>query len=94
MRLRWFASASWTLGLDLSHNRVDGMQTSLLTPDIPYGDRFEQADASLGWQSGQTSFNAGVRNAAAARFQYADPDRLNPRFSTGRLYYAKIRLDW
>jgi len=94
LRLRWFASASWTLGLDLSHNRVDGMQTSLLTPDIPYGDRFEQADASLGWQSGQTSFNAGVRNAAAARFQYADPDRLNPRFSTGRLYYAKIRLDW
>jgi len=35
-----------------------------------------------------------VRNAAATRFQYADPDRLNPRFSPGRLYYAKVRLDW
>jgi len=94
LRLRWFAAAHWTLGLDLSHNLVDGMQTSILTPDIPYGDRFDQADASLGWQSGQASFSAGMRNAAATRFQYTDPDRLNPRFSPGRLYYAKLRLDW
>ncbi|HZW26411.1 MAG TPA: hypothetical protein VFF26_13110 [Gallionella sp.] len=94
LRLRWFASANWTLGLDLSHNKVDGMQTSLLTPDIPYGDRFDQADASLGWQAGPASISAGVRNATAARFQYADPDRLNPRFSPDRLYYAKLKLDW
>lgn len=94
LRLRWFAASHWTLGLDLSRNRVDGMQTSILTPDIPYGDRFNQADASLGWQAGQASFSAGVRNAAATRFQYADPDRLNPRFSPGRLYYARVRLNW
>jgi hypothetical protein len=37
---------------------------------------------------------AGVRNATDQRFQYVEIDKLNPRFSNGRLVYAKFKLVW
>jgi len=62
---------------------------------LPYEDSFDQLDASLDWQiAGPVSLSAGVRNATGGRFQYTDTDPLNPRFSDGRLAYAKLRLVW
>jgi len=100
LTLRWFLDAQWVGNLVLSRNRVVGTQES---PDpllAAYRDSFNQVDASFSWQfrpvlSAQRGLlNLGVRNAADTRFQYADTDRLNPRYSTGRLIYAKINLAW
>ena len=102
LTLRWFASAQWTVNWAWSHNRVTGAHKiadySLPPPSLaflPYQDSFNQLDADLSWQFNRSgSLTAGVRNAADTRFQYADIDRLNPRFSNGRLVHAKLKFDW
>ncbi|MDH4215589.1 MAG: TonB-dependent receptor [Gallionella sp.] len=96
LELRWFAAEKWTAKLAWSRNRVDGtLQTNWFSTLLPYRDSFNQADASLDWQiAGPVSLSAGVRNATGRRFQYTNTDPLNPRFSDGRLAYAKLRLAW
>lgn len=96
LALRWFASAQWTANLAWSHNRVDGMlQTNWFSELLPYQDSFNQVDANLNWQLNRRgSLDAGVRNATDKRFQYTNIDTLNPRFSNGRLVYAKLKFTW
>ena len=102
LALRWFASAQWAANLAWSHNQVTGTHKiadySLPPPYfvfLPYQDSFNQLDADLSWQFNRSgSLAAGVRNATDTRFQYADIDRLNPRFSNGRLVYAKLKFAW
>lgn len=102
LNLRWFASTQWTANMTLSHNQVAGanrvIDPVLGTPTLllPYQDGFNQLDADLSWQfSGQRGLlTAGVRNATDRRFLYADTDRLNPRFSTGRMLYATLKFAW
>jgi hypothetical protein len=88
----------------LSRNWVNGYQKTptrnavlaSLSPISPYGTAFNQADVALLWQlpnrSGQLQL--GVRNLADTRFQYTDPDPLNPRFSIGRIVYGAVKLLW
>lgn len=97
--LRWFASEQWTVHLDWSHNLVAAtMQTSIdpftYTPIlIPYQESFDQMDASLDWQFNKAgSMNIGVRNATDKHFLYTNLDPLNPRFSTARLVYARLKF--
>jgi Flp pilus assembly protein TadD len=94
--IRWFPGEQWTVNLAWSHNRVDGtLQTNWFSTLLPYRDSFNQADASLSWQFNRSgSLAAGVRNAADTRFQYTNIDTLTPRFSNGRLAYAKLKLAW
>lgn len=97
LKIRWFGGAQWTLNLAWSHNRVTGKHKAydpfFNLSLFPYQDGFSQVDADLEWQFAKSgSLAAGVRNAADTRFQYADVDRLNPRFSYGRLVFAKIKL--
>jgi tetratricopeptide (TPR) repeat protein len=98
--LRWFATARWTLNLQLSHNRLSGTQSSTdmttwNTIYPPYRDRYNQLDAQLNWQPAPGSqLTAGVRNASDRRTLYADIDALNPRHAKGRMLYAKVRLNW
>ena len=100
LALRWFASTQWTVNLAWSHNRVTGLQKShdpSFTPVlVAYQESFNQVDANLSWQFNRSrgTLTTGVRNATDTRFQYADLDRLNPRFSAGRLLYAKLQLAW
>jgi tetratricopeptide (TPR) repeat protein len=102
LALRWFASAHLTANLAWSHNRVAGTyrltDPDLFTPTLlsAYRDGFNQVDADMSWQfnGARGLFTAGVRNAADTRFQYVDIDRLNPRFSNGRLWYAKVKNAW
>lgn len=97
LALRWFASAQWTVNLAWSHNRVTGAQKSMDSSSVlfPYQDNFNQLDADLSWQFNRSGLlAAGVRNANDTRFQYADTDPLNPRFSNGRLVYARLKLAW
>ena len=96
LAVRWFASEKWTAHLAWSHNRVTGTQINPLFPILlPYQDGFNQVDADLVWQFAKSgSLTAGVRNAGDTRFKYMDIDRLNPRFSNGRLGYAKIKFAW
>jgi len=102
LALRWFASAQWTVNWAWSHNQAAGTHKirdySLPPPYfvfLPYQDSFNQLDADLSWQFNRSgSLTAGVRNATDTRFQYADIDRLNPRFSNGRLVYAKLKFAW
>jgi Flp pilus assembly protein TadD len=98
--MRWFASARWTANLAWSHNQVTGTQKLY---DASYNfmwlanqDSFNQVDADLSWKfnGSRDVLTAGVRNATDTRFQYADIDKLNPRFSNGRLVYAKLKLAW
>jgi len=99
LALRWFASAQWTADMAWSHNRVDGMYT-LYDPSYnqiypAYHDSFNQLDADLNWQFNRTgSLTTGVRNATDKRAQYTEIDPLNPRFSNGRLVYAKAKFAW
>jgi hypothetical protein len=94
--MRWFASVQWTANFTWSHNQVTGTQLSdpFLPAWLAYQNRFNQADANLNWQFNGTgsSLTAGVRNATDTRFQYYDIDKLNPRFSNGRLVYARFKL--
>ena len=99
LAMRWLAGEQWTVHLAWSHNRVAGTQHSEDSSFAPilvaYEDGFNQLDADLNWQFVKSgSLTAGVRNAADTRFQYMDIDRLNPRFSNGRLAYAKLKLAW
>lgn len=92
--LRWFASARWTANLVFSFNQAGGvLQNTFNTVTVPFREHFNQADTSLSWQLNKAgSVNFGVRNAGNTRFQYTNIDPLNPRFSSGRLVYATIRL--
>ncbi len=103
LALRWFASAQCTVSLTWSHNQVAVTQNiSDYSVPFPYiqvlpefANSFNQLDADLSWQFAKSgSLTAGVRNAADARFKYMDIDTLNPRFSKGRLVYAKFKLAW
>jgi hypothetical protein len=103
LALRWFASAQWTVNLAWSHNWVTGTHKTFMDPinfDYTviypaYQDSFNQADVDLTWQfAAYGMLSAGVRNATDASFQYADIDRLNPRFSNGRLAYARLKITW
>ncbi len=99
--VRWFAGAQWTVNLQWSHNQVNGTLSSdadLITnfpTQVAQQDGFNQLDAELIWQFiKRGSLAAGVRNATDARFQYTEIDKLNPRFSKGRLVYARARFAW
>ncbi len=100
LNLRWFANEQWTMNWAWSHNQVAGTQQSpdpiLFTPIlVAHQDGFNQLDADLSWQFNRTgSLTAGVRNATDTRFQYTEIDPLNPRFSKGRLVYAKLKMAW
>jgi len=96
LAVRWFASEKWTAHLAWSHNRVTGTQINPLLPTLlPYQDGFNQLDADLSWQfNARGLLTAGVRNAADTRFQYAEIDPLNERFSKGRLLYGKLKMAW
>ncbi|MFH0933651.1 MAG: tetratricopeptide repeat protein [Pseudomonadota bacterium] len=94
LELRWFASTQWTLTCAVSHNIVDGTLFSS-TDLLPNESRFNQINADVNWKfGGSASFTAGVRNAANTHFQYTETDKLNPRFSNGRLLYSTLRLNW
>ncbi|MBI3480261.1 MAG: hypothetical protein HY016_07895 [Nitrosomonadales bacterium] len=97
--LRWFAGAQWTANLAWSHNRVAATQQSSdsnfnpILLDVQEG--FDQADASLNWQYNRTAaMDIGVRNATGRSVPYTETDPLIPRFSNGRLAYAKLKLAW
>ena len=99
--VRWFASTRWTANLLLSHNQVAGSQQSLdsITYDrivLPYRSSFNQVDADLSWKfnGARGLLIAGVRNATDMRLHYTDVDKLNPRFSNGRLLYARLKFAW
>jgi hypothetical protein len=98
--MRWMASAQCTLNLAWSHNQVAVTQKLY---DVSYNfigdshqDSFNQADADLSWKFDKSRglLIAGVRNATDTRFQYSEIDPLNPRFSKGRLMYAKLKMAW
>jgi outer membrane receptor protein involved in Fe transport len=99
--IRWFASERCTASLKWSHNHVTGTyrltDPFLFTPTLllPYQDSFNQLDAEVSWKFNRRgSLDAGVRNATNTSFQYTDIDPLIPRFSMGRLTYAKVKLAW
>ncbi|MDO8810642.1 MAG: TonB-dependent receptor [Gallionella sp.] len=94
--IRWFVGAQWTANLALSHNLIDGaLQTNWFATLLPYQSGFNQMDANLSWQLNRRgSLDAGVRNATDKRFQYTNIDTLNPRFSNGRMGYARLKLAW
>jgi outer membrane receptor protein involved in Fe transport len=95
--------AQYSMNFAWGHNRVSGAQKTSNDPanwDFAtvlrgYEDTFNQVDVSLDWQFIKRGLvSAGVRNARDKHFQYADIDRLNPRFSNGRLAYIKARFTW
>lgn len=94
MAMRWFVNAQWTANLTWSHNQVAGTQQSAIL--IPFQDSFNHLDINLGWKfyGPHGVLTAGIRNATDKRVQYADTDPLNPRFSNGRLVYARLKLVW
>ena len=103
--LRWLASSQWTLNLAWSHNRVAATQQStafdaflypITIPDLQdTQESFNQTDANLNWQFNRmASVDIGVRNATNKSFQYVETDPLVPRFSKGRLGYARLSLVW
>lgn len=98
--LHWLASEQWTANLAWSHNLLDATQQMLDAGSQPtimvdVRDRFNQTDASLNWQFNLAgSVDIGVRNASNRGSQYTDIDPLIPRFSKGRLWYAKLKLAW
>jgi hypothetical protein len=97
--LRWLASSQWTANMAWSRNRVAATQQSsdidLNSILLDVQDRFNQTDASLNWQFNRMgSLDFGVRNATGRNFQYTETDPLVPRFSKGRMMYAKLKLAW
>ena len=101
LELRWLAGEQWRVNLKWSHNQVNGTQKSTdLNTFMPillgYQDSFNQVDAGVSWQFNRARdvLIFGVRNAAGTNFKYLDTDPLNPRFSNGRLGYAKLKLAW
>ena len=104
MDVRWFANAQWTVNLTLSHNQ-DASIKNVADYSLPpinirflpvFQESFNQVDASVSWKfyGSRDVLVAGVRNATNSSFQYTDIDPLNPRFSKGRLTYAKLKLAW
>ena len=97
--LRWLPSSQWTANLAWSHNLLAATQQS---SDINFNpilldiqERFNQTDANLNWQFNRTgSLDLGVRNATGRNSQYTETDPLIPRFSKGRLMYARLKLAW
>jgi hypothetical protein len=99
LAMRWSASAQWTANLAWSHSLLDATQQSSDTNFSPVlldiQDRFNQADASLNWQFNRIgSMNMGVRNTSDRSILYTEIDPLVPRFSKGRLWYARLKLAW
>jgi Flp pilus assembly protein TadD len=98
--LRWLAGSQWTANLAWSHNRVAATQQSSSDIDLSpilldVREGFNQTDGSLNWHFSRTgSLDFGIRNATGKRFQYTESDPLIPRFSKGRLVYAKLKLSW
>jgi tetratricopeptide (TPR) repeat protein len=96
--LRWLASSQWTANLAWSHNLLAATQQLYGNPDpVPFDiqESFNQTDASLNWQFNRMgSLDIGVRNATGSSFQYTEIDPLVPRFSKGRLSYARLKLVW
>ena len=101
--MRWFANGQWTVNVKWSHNQVIGNKFlndyTLPFPYqvlLPYQENFNQLDADMSWKFNRSGgiFTAGVRNATDKRYQYVEVDKLNPRFSTGRLLYTKLKLAW
>lgn len=97
--LRWLAGSQWTANLAWSHNLLAATQQSSDTALNPVlldvQDRFNQTDASLNWQFNRIgSVDIGVRNATDRSIQYTEIDPLVPRFSKGRLSYARLKLVW
>jgi hypothetical protein len=97
--LRWLASSQWTANLAWSHNLLAATQQSSdidsnsILLDIQ--ESFNQTDASLNWQFNRMgSVDVGVRNATNRSSQYTEIDPLVPRFSKGRLSYARLKLVW
>lgn len=99
LSLRWLASSQWTANLAWSHNMLSATQFS---SDASYSpilldvqDRFNQADASVNWQFNRKgTMDVGVRNAFDRAVLYTEADPLLPRFSKGRLWYARLKLAW
>ena len=97
--LCWLASSQWSANLAWSHNLLAATQQS---SDISFNpilldvqDRFNQTDANVSWQFGRMgSVDVGVRNATNKSSQYTEIDPLVPRFSKGRLSYARLKLVW
>jgi len=99
LNLHWLASSQLTAKLALSRNlitaKLDSFDANANPILLDVRDRFNQADASLNWQLSQAgSVDIGLRNATNKSFQYTDIDPLTPRFSKGRLWYAKLKLAW
>ncbi|MBI4938587.1 MAG: TonB-dependent receptor [Nitrosomonadales bacterium] len=100
LALRWFPAAQWMVNLAWGHNQVSGMESYDLDGNgypvsRPYQDGFNQLDASLSWRFVKFgSLSAGVRNASDTRHYYTEIEKLVPRFSNGRLAYAKLKLTW
>jgi tetratricopeptide (TPR) repeat protein len=98
--LRWLASEHWTANLAWSRNWVSATQEAtdlvLLTPILfNVKDRFNQVDAGLNWRFNRVgSVDFGVRNATNRAIPYTEIDPLVPRFSKGRLGYARLTLLW
>jgi len=98
--LRWQANEQWTANLGWSRNWVTAQQqaTDLNTFAlylIDVQDRFNQADASLSWQFSRIgSVEMNVRNIGGKGSRHTEIDPLVPRFSKGRLSYAKLKLIW
>jgi tetratricopeptide (TPR) repeat protein len=106
LALRWFVSAQLTANFGLSHNQLDAIQqfsscdpvTFTCGPvPVPFDVALSSnmADASVNWKFNRHgSVDAGVRNATNTGILYTELDPLIPRFSQGRLVYAKAKLSW
>ena len=101
--MRWFAGTQWTVNVKWSHNQDLGNKDlsdyTLPFPYetyLPYQESFNQLDADMSWKFNHEHgvLTAGVRNATDKRFQYVEIDKLNPRFSTGRQLYTKLKMVW
>ncbi|MGC1376140.1 MAG: tetratricopeptide repeat protein [Anaerolineales bacterium] len=97
--LRWLASSQWTASLGWSHNLLSATQQSSDTSNnailLDIRQSFNQVDASLNWKFNRVgSVDMGVRNATNQSYQYTETDPLVPRFSMGRLSYARLKLVW
>ncbi|MBI3526204.1 MAG: hypothetical protein HY066_17065 [Betaproteobacteria bacterium] len=99
LSLRWLADAQWTANLSWSHSLLDAIQQSSDSDFNPMlldiRQRFNQADASLNWKFNRAgSMDIGLRNAGGKSSQYTEIDPLVPRFSKGRLAYARLKFAW
>ncbi|MFA6441875.1 MAG: tetratricopeptide repeat protein [Sterolibacterium sp.] len=99
LSLRWLAGAQWTANLSWSDNRLDATQQSSdfdfnpILADVR--QRFDQADAGLNWKFNRVgSMDIGVRNVGGKESLYTELDPLAPRFSKGRLAYARVKMGW